>query len=111
MSFGNMWCLQFCSYKCNEAAVRYLQFCSHVYVYGKKGNEHDKEYSLLKHERFSLSFICLCFSLKPISVLQSILLIVSSHWEKELLFDEIPGNIPTERIPQKTKPWKDSPKN
>ena len=66
-------------YKDNDAAVRYLQFCSYVYSYGKKGNEHDKEYSLLKGNRFCLLFICLCFSLKPNSVLQSILLIVLSH--------------------------------
>ena len=46
---------------------------------GKKGNERDKEYSLLKHDHFCLLFICLCFSLKPNSVLQSILLIVLSH--------------------------------
>ena len=65
--------------KYNDAAVRYLQFCSDGYIYGKKGNERDKEYSLLKHDRFCLLFICLCFSLKPNSVLQSILLIVLSH--------------------------------
>ena len=64
--------------------MRYLQFCSDVYIYGKKENERDKEYSLLKHDRFCLLFICLCFSLKPNSVLQSILLIVLFHWEKEL---------------------------
>ena len=66
-------------YKYNDAAVRYLQFCSYVYIYGKKGNERDKEYSLLKHDRFCLLFICLCFSLKTNSVLQSILLKDLSH--------------------------------
>ena len=78
-----------------------------MYIFmGKKGNERDKEYFLLKHERFCLLFICLCFSLKPNSVLQSILLAVLSHWEKELLFDENPSNTPTEK-----KPWKEFPKN
>ena len=39
-------CLQFCSYKHNDAAVWYLQFCSYAYIYRKKGNRHDKGYSL-----------------------------------------------------------------
>ena len=119
MSFGNVLtrlydafsrCLQFCSYKYNDTAVWYLQFCSYTKIYRKKGNKHDKEYSLLKHDRFCLLYICLCSSLKPNSVLQSILLIVLSHWKKELLFDEIPSNTPTEknleRSLQKTKHYK-----
>ena len=110
MLFGNVF-TRICDtfsffYKYNDAAARYLQFCSYVYIYGKKGNERDKEYSLLKHNRFCLLFICLCFSPKPNSVLQNILLIVLSHWEKELFFDEIPSNTPTEK-----KPWKESPRN
>ena len=51
-------CLQFCSYKYNDAAMRHLQFCSYTYNYRNKGNEHDKECSLLKHDRF-LFIICL----------------------------------------------------
>ena len=82
----------------------------HIFI-GKKGNKHDKEYySLVKHDRFCLLFICLFFSLKPNSVLQSILLIVLSHWEKEVLFDKILSIASTERSfersPPKTKHYK-----
>ena len=54
----------------------YLQFCSYAHTYWNLGNKPDEEYSLLKQDRFCLLFICLCFSLKPASVLQSILLVV-----------------------------------
>ena len=71
-----MRCLQLCSYKYNDALMWYLQFCSDTYTYWNLGNKHDEEYSLLKHDRFCLLFICLCFSLKQASILQRILLIV-----------------------------------
>ena len=59
MSFGNVLsrlydALQFCSYKHNDAAILYLQFCFYANNYWKKGNKRDEEYSLLKHERLSV---------------------------------------------------------
>ena len=53
----------FCKY--NDAAVRYLQFCSYVYIYGKKGNERDKEYSyrfrIFRYKTRSFLFIIYLF--------------------------------------------------
>ena len=45
--------------------MRYLQFCSYVYIYGKKGNERDKEYSyrfrIFRYKTRSFLFIIYLF--------------------------------------------------
>ena len=110
MSFGNVLTRLYDAFRSVLISIM-TQLCDissfvlmHKFI-GKKENKHDKEYSLLKQDHFCLLFICLYFSLKPNSVIQSILLIVLSHWIKVLLFDEIPSNTPTEK-----KPWKEPPK-